>query len=596
MTRALLTLLILAGAMLAVAFGDRPPPRADLTYIDKQPAFTLDPQRVSYEQDIRLVSALYDGLVRWDPYTFDIVPGVAERWSVSRDGTIYVFHLRDNARWSSGEPVVSHDFLYAWRRALMTDTAADYASALFHVRGAEAFFQFRANQLAQYAALPATDRTSARAAALRAEAERVFHETVGLSAPDDRTLIVELHSPTPFFLDLCAFPALFPVHPPSVEADVSLDAATGRLDQRHDWTKPPRLITNGAYMLTSWRFKRDMRLVKNPHYWDEPRVRLRSIDVLVVEDPSTAVLAYQTGGADWLTDVLTDYLPDMLADPDAEVYGHSRFGTYFWSFNCTPTLTGGRPNPFHDARVRRAFAMAIDKRAIVEKVRRVGEETADTLIPPGSIAQYDPDRAVGGAPFDPAGARALLAEAGWVDRTGDSTPENAAGEPFPVVELLCSTGSYHQNVALAMGAMLLEGLGVRTRIVQKESKAYRDDLRRRDFMMARGGWFGDFGDPTTFLDIHATGDGNNDRGYSSAEFDGLLARARAEADPRVRLDLLAEAERLTTERDLPILPIWRYRQFYMFDASRVRGLSEHPRSIQRLDYLWIAGDESGGAP
>ncbi len=596
MTRILLTLLALAGAIAATLIGDRPAPPAAFTYIDKQPSFTLDPQRVSYEQDIRLTTALFAGLVDADPYTFDLGPGLAERWTVSDDGLVIVFHLRENLRWSNGEPLTADDVVYSWRRALMPDTAADYASALFHVRGAEAFFAWRTQQLADYAARPAPERTARAALALREASEREFAETVGVTAPDPNTLVVELRAPTPFFLDLCAFPALFPVHPPTVEADVTVDPATGRIEQRHEWTKPPRLVSSGAYRLDTWRFKRDMLLVKNPHYWNADEVALESIGVLVIEDPATAVLAYQTGGADWLSDVLTDYLPDMLADPESGVHGHTRFGTYFWSFNCTPTLTGGRPNPFHDPRVRRAFAMVVSKDDIVNKVRRVGEEPADTLVPHGAVPGYDTGSTIGGPPFDPAGARALLAEAGWVDRDGDGVPENSAGEPFPVVEMLSSTGSYHQNVALAMGSMFLERLGVRSRIVQKESKAYRDDLKRRDYMMARGGWFGDFGDPTTFLDIHTTGDGNNDRGYSSPRFDELMELARHEPDPARRLQILADAERLTTEVDLPIIPIWRYRQFYMYDADRVHGLSRHPRSMQRLDHLSLSPAALESAP
>ena len=141
----------------------------------------------------------------------------------------------------------------------------------------------------------------------------------------------------------------------------------------------------------------------------------------------------------------------------------------------------------------------------------------------------------------------------------------------------------------------LEGLGVRTRIVQKETKAYRDDLRRRDYMMARGGWFGDYGDPTTFLNIHTTGDGNNLRGYSSERFDNLLRQAAAEIDPARRMAILEAAERLTTMEDLPILPLWRYRQFPLYDAERVRGISRHPRAIQRLDYLSLAPEPAGKA-
>lgn len=590
-----LPFLLLIGAVLAAVASDRPQPPADYTFINGISVFTLDPQRMSYEQDLRIAHAIYDGLVRWNPYTFEIMPGVAESWEVSPDGLVYTFRLRENARWSNGDPVTVADFRYAWRRALMPDTAADYTTLFFKIRGARAFFDFRVAQLAEYASRPARERTHAAALALREEADRAFEEMVGFDTPDDRTLVVTLERPTPYFLDLCAFPVFFPCHPATVERFVSVDASSGRLDQRYDWTKPPLLVSNGAYEVKSWRFKRDMRLEANPFYWDAPNVVSKSVLSLEIEDVNTRVLTYETGGADWDTDVLVNYVGDMLREKARgkrdDIHTHPRFGTYFWSFNCTPRLTDGRDNPFFDPRVRRAFAMSVNKRDIVEKVRDLGETVANVLIPPGSIPGFDTDRSIVGVPYDPAHARELLAQAGWVDRNGDGFVENASGVPFPTVELLCSAGSYHDKVALAMGAMWEKALGVRTRIVVKESKTYKDDIKRQDYMLARGGWYGDYGDPTTFLSLHRTGDGNNDRGYSDPHFDALMAAAEAELDPAKRMSILEEAERYTMEESLPVLPVWHYQDFNLFDPETFFGVSDHPRQVQYLH--WIGKRERG---
>lgn len=588
MVRLGLPALVVALLVVVALRSDRALPPAELIYVDAAPAFTLDPQRIAYEQDIRLGNALYEGLVRWDPETFDVLPGVAERWEIEDGGLKYTFRLRENARWSNGDRVVAGDFLHSWRRGLLPDTAGDYAKILFAIRGAKAFFDWRVGALKEYGARPAGARNGDTALAMWEESVRRFDELVGVRAPDDRTLVLELDRPLPYMLDLLAFVPTFPAHPGTVDRWSRLDAKTGRMEQDHSWTKPPRLVSNGPYRLVSWRFKRDMRMERNPHYWNAGAVKAGSVEARVIEDPNTRVLAFRTGAVDWVTDVHAEYLPDLLAEAEGSerptIRGFDRFGTYFWSFNCTPTLSGGRSNPFVDARVRRAFSMGLDRRAIVEDLRRVGEHVAETFVPRGSIRGYDEDGSVRGLPFDVIGARDELARAGWSVREPGGELRNDRGEPFPVVTLLASTGSYHVLIAQAMASMWEKALGVRTSIVVKETKTYRDDLKRRDYIVARGGWFGDYADPTSFLNVHASGDGNNDRGYSNPAFDELMARAAGERDPEQRLALLEEAEQLSLD-EAPIIPIWVYRQFYQYDAERISGITSHPRMAQFLHLI-----------
>lgn len=584
---------------LAVASEDAPP-RADLTYIELVDMNTLDPQRMSYNQDMRLSHALYEGLVRWDVHSPDFrpVPGAASRWTISDDRLVYTFHLDPLARWSNADPVRASDFVYSWKRALLPDSAADYSKLLMSIRGAREFFAHRVAQLKQYAALPAEQRTQQAAQDLRRASDEAFDQMVGLRALDERTLQVTLTRPVPYFLDLCGFSTFMPVHPPSVEKFVSVDAASGMIRQQHGWTKPPLLVSNGPFMLTRWAFKRELRLERNPHYRAASRVRAGSVALKVIEDANTSVLAFKSGAADLHMDLDVEYILDLLDQVDAgvrdDVHRAQAFGTYFWSFNCTPRLGDGRANPFHDAKVRRAFALAVDKQALVTTARRSREQPARTLIPPGSIADYE---SPAGLPFDPERARAELASAGWVDRDNDGVPENDAGEDFPTVELLCTPTGSHRDAALAMGLMFERTLGVRTTIDTKETKVYRQSLRTRDYMMARGGWFGDYLDPLTFLDIHRTGDGNNDRGFSDPAYDALLAKADAEPDPALRLQLLQEAERYTVEEAMPVLPIHYYDHYYMFrpptkaDGSPypggLRGVSTHPRHVQAFDLLEV---------
>lgn len=596
MQKILAIFFILFAILAATVMSDRPLPEAELTIINRTEFNTVDPQQMSYNHDLRLAYAIYEGLVRWDNESenFDIIPAAASSWTVSDDYLTYTFELEPTAKWSNGDPVLASDFVYSWRRAILPDTAADYSNLFFSIRNAKAFFEFRADQLDEYADRPPTERTPRAAQQLLDEAIAWFDENVGLRALNDKTLEVTLERPTAYFLDLCAFGTFSPVHPPTLEAHTRLDPNTGSQQINTDWTKPGKIVTNGPYVPTAWRFKREMFLELNPYYWNPGMVRAKTVKIRPINDPNTSVLAYQTGLADWNTDVTVDFVGDMLKEKAEgnfdDIHALSTFGTYFWSFNCTPTLTGGRQNPFYDPRVRRAFSMAVDKTTIVENVKRSGEKVADVFIPPDSIPGFDSPP---GLPHDPAAARALLAEAGWVDRDGDGVPENERGEPFPTVTLLYSTGAYHDKIGLAMGGMWKRELGINYKLEGKELKVYKDDLKSRNYMIARGGWFGDYGDPTTFLDLHKTDDGNNDRGYSDPVLDELLAQAEDTADPEPRMEILEEAERYTVMETAPILPVWHYNYYYLFqppvdqdgrpNPGGLEGISYHPRLVQ---YLW----------
>lgn len=627
MPRILIPFLVL-GALIAVALvTDRPAPPADLTVANGVDVNTLDPQRMSWMQDLRVARTLFEPLVRHDVLSdeFGIVPGVAESWDISDDGRTYTFRLRADARWSNGEPVTPDDFRFSWRRAMLPDLAADYFTMFMFVEGAQAFYDWRQAALDAYAERPEDGRTAAAAGELWARTVAKFDELVRMDAPDDRTLVVRLEKRVPYFLDLCAFAVFSPVYPGLVEQYERPDAATGRLIRRPGWTKGGVLVSNGAFMLTRWRFKRDMRLEKNPYYWGRDRVAIDSIAIPSIADPNAQVLAYQTGAVDWVADVTAGYRGDMVsdmlafygehrerydelktqgldvfeiarrlpADPRNETHAIASFGTYFWNFNCQPRLADGRANPFHDARVRRAFALVVDKRAIAEEVRRIGEPVASTLIPPGSIGGYEGPAGlpnIGDAATPEARraiidrARALLAEAGYPDPEHD----------FPItVELLFNKDAGHDLIAQTLAKSWHQALGVPVALAQKELKIVKDDMKKKRYVTSRGSWYGDYGDPTTFLDLSRTGDGNNDRGYSNPKYDALLDAASDEADPAKRMAILAEAERMLMEEELPVLPIFHYATVYMFDAQKVTGLSTHPRTEQCMDLIDVLGDGKG---
>ncbi len=622
MLRLGIPLLLLAFVVGVSVVSDRPAPRADFVYADATDVATLDVARMSWMQDLRVARLLFEGLLRNDTLgDYSPAPAIAESWDISEDARTYTFHLREGARWSNGDAVTAHDFVFSWRRALLPDTTSDYANFFWLIRGGRAFYDWRTEALAEYARGEA--RSVEASLALLEETYRVFEETVGVRALDDLTLEVQLEDPVPYFLDLCAFPVLYPVHAETVRSFERPDPATGRIISQRGWTKPERLVCNGAFRLAVWRFKRDMRLAANEHWWNRDSLAIDSIEITSINDANAQVLAFETGVVDWLTGVTPAYRDALLdgkrafyaehaeevtrlqamgldrfevdrrlpSDPRNRVHPIPAFGTYFYNFNCLPYLTDGRPNPFADARVRRAFAMTVDKRMVCEEVVGLGNPVARTLIPPGSVAGYSSpeglvcvsDARTPGEREELVGrARALMAEAGYSDIS-----------TFPTVELLFNKDAGHDLVAQAVARDWERMLGVQVSLQQKELKVFRDDMKNHRFMISRAGWYGDYGDPTTFLDPHRTGDGNNDRGYSSEAYDELLRRASKELDPAARMEILREAERMIVEQDLPLIPIYNYVTLYMFDAKRVSGLNAHPRTIQQLYLIDMLGDGKG---
>lgn len=615
-------LVLLVGVVLVAVSAGGGIERSDVTVVNGTDVNTLDPHKMSWMQDLRTARMIYEGLVTTDVFTPDqaIAPGVAASWSVSDDGLVYTFNLRDDARWSNGDRVTAHDFVYSWRRALLPDIGADYANFFWLIEGGREFYDWRAERLGELEREP---RAGAGIELWR-ETLRRFDETVGVRAVDELTLEVRLRKPVSYFLDLCAFAVLYPVYEPLVSRYDTLDPATGRVDPRGGWTDGGVLVSNGAFRLQTWRQQRGIRLVKNEYYWNADDVSVRSVSIPSIPEPNAQVLAFESGTADVITDVTVEYRAEMIRqkfefyeehaeevarlrglglDPIAidralppddrnRIHVFPAFATYWYNFNTQARLPDGRENPFADARVRRAFAMTIDKRAIVENIRQAGEPVARTLIPPGSLGEgyRSPEGidSVGDARSDEgreaiaARARALLAEAGYPDPS-----------EFITVEILFNKDSGHDLIAQSVANDWRRYLGVPVRLSQKSLNVFRDDLKKHNFMVSRAGWYGDFSDPVTFLDLSRTGDNNNDRAYSNPEYDAILDAAAVETDPASRFALLSQAEAMLMNEEVPMVPVFHYVDVRLFDPHRISGITSHPRQTQNLELLDILGDGYG---
>jgi oligopeptide transport system substrate-binding protein len=521
------------GVVLALASAGARLPPAELVFNNGAEVATLDPAAVSGQAELRVVMALWEGLTTRDPRTLEPRPGIAERWDVERDGRLLRFHLRAST-WSDGTPLEAGDFVWSWQRLLEPATGAPYAPLLYSVAGARDWSL-------------STEDEAARAARWNA---------VGLRAPDAHTLEVELERPDPTFLVVTSLPALFPVQRTALE-----DARArfpGTWESR--WVRPGALVSNGPFVLAARRVNDRLRLVRNERYWNASAVALASVDVLAIEDATTALNLYLAGEIDWVERAPPRLVPALMERPDFHVA--PTLATYFYRVNVT------RP-PFDDRRVRRALALAIDRSAIVEHVTLKGEQPGWSLTPDGFHGYPRPELPHSGEHArDVAEARTLLAEAGF-----------PGGQGFPAFSIHFSTSETHRDIAEVVAAGWQRELGLEVRLRNEEARVSYDTQRRLDYEVSRSSWVGDFPDPVNFLDVFRSDGENNRTGWKDADYDQRLDRAAAERDPARRLELLAEAETRLLE-ELPLLPIYGYVTANLVDP-RLAGfednlVDEHP--------------------
>ncbi len=536
-----LILIIPLGIVLALS-GSATEKKPDFIFINRGDVTTLDPKGMSWMQDIRVAYALWEGLYLLDPVTIEAKPGAAERVDVSDDKKIWTFHLRQDGKWSNGDPVTAHDFVFAWKRAL--DDPGEYTYLLRCIKGAGPY-------------------TDAVAAGTKAD-----FATVGVEIIDPMTLRVTLDRPVVYFADLCAFPPMFPLHAASMEKyKRPADPNTGVVRYKPEFTRNKPLVTNGPYMLTKWEYKKRLRMEKNPHYWDIANVKSDIIEQVSAEDTLPAFLMYDTGTVDWVAEVSGEIASELYEKSKqgerSDLHVFPSFGTYYYSFNCNEKLPNGQKNPFADVRVRRALSMGFDKRVIVENVTRMGEQPAHTYIPRGVFKDYESPQ---GATFDIAGAKKLLAEAGYPD-----------GKGFPTVTLLFNTGAHHGQVGQSVVNQWRTNLNINVVLEGVEVKVFRQKLRGKDYSIARASWFGDYNDPSTFTDKYLSVSENNNAGWLNKEYDALCAAAADETDPAKRFRLFEQAEQLLLN-EAPILPVYYYVNATLFRGN-VKGIPLNARNM-----------------
>ena len=522
---------LLPAAILAALFVAAPTQAAErvLHRTGTDDPSTIDPHRIAFPGEQLVVIDLFIGLTTPDSRGRP-VPACAESWTVSPDGRRYTFRLRRGLTWSDGAPLTAADFVWSFRRALDPKTAFPYASRLFPIRGARA--------------VAAGQKPS---------------ESLGVSAPDPLTLVMELEGPTPYLLDVLATSG----QPAPRHAIEKFGSA---------WIRPQNFVGNGPFVLDRWVPNSYLRLRKNPRFYAAERVRLDAVHHYPVENPGTMVRRFQSGEIDLV----------MVVPPERTDWAREQFGsalklgrglsTEVLVFNTTR-------GPTADVRVRRALSMAIDRDVIAASVVGMAGVGAWGYVPPG-VLNYDgggarADFAATPQPARLAMARRLLAEAGF-------------SEAKPLrIRLGFPSSELNRKVAVAIASMWRR-VGVVGELNQKETKSLVADVANGDFDAARFVWLAGFSDPYAFLErLLSTGStvGMNTARYRNPAFDSLLDRASQEVDLKRRAALLREAEALALA-DQPVAPVY-YLVGRRLVASRVGGFVDNPRGLYPSWYLSV---------
>lgn len=468
---------------------------------------TFDPQQAQDSTSNAILKLMYEGLTRQNAETGLAEEGVAEKWDISADGLVYTFHLRDS-KWSNGDPVTANDFAFAWQRVLdpKAEQAAPYAYQLFYIKGAEDYFGGKITDFSQ----------------------------VGIKVIDEKTLEVTLTNPTPYFLGLLSFYTYYPVH-----SSVANDAKWA--------TKVESQVTNGPFTLSEWTTGQSLAVVKNPTYYAADQIKAAGINFSIVSSGATELLSYKNGELDRaggpIGEIPTEQLPIVEKELPNEFVRKGISSVYYYQFNVTE-------KPFTNVKIRKALAMAINRQPIIDNITLGGQIPAFGFVPPGIQsneqefrAQVD-DSQYFGETLDE--AKTLLAE-GLKEEGLDKLS----------FTLTYNTSEGHQKIAVAVADMWKKNLGVEVKLENKEWGVFLEDKTNLNYQVARAGWSADYNDPMTYLDMWVTGGGNNDTGYSNAEYDKLIKEAKSSSDNAVRQEKFAAAEKLIMD-DMIVIPIYYY--------------------------------------
>lgn len=489
---------------------------------------TLHPGQATDNVSGAVLDQVFEGLMRVDQKG-KVQPGMAESYDLSDDKLTYTFKLREDAKWSNGDPVTAEDFVYAWKWVLNPDSPdTDYAYQLYPIEGAE-----------------------------DAKEKDGSLDDVGVKAKDDHTLEVKLTHPTPYFPELTAFYTFYPVNHKVA-------------DDKGKWAQNAgdKYVTNGPFTLDTWKHKDKVILKKNKDYWDADAGKLQTVTMNMIEDENTELELYKSGDLDWAGSPVSALplpsIDSLKKSGELEVEPYS--GIYYYIFNT-------EEEPFNNKNIRKAFALAIDREALIKNVTKGEQIPAQALVPSTIWKEnekgYFKDN-------DAKEAKKLLEkgmkEEGW--------------DKLPTPKISYNTSEAHASIAQAIQDMWKKNLDVDAKLNNEEWNVFLDSLGESNYQVARMGWVADFNDPINFLEIYESKGGNNYTNWENKEFAKLLKDARKETDDKKRNQLLRDAEEIYMD-EMPTAPIYFNTSVYV-KADYVKNIDVNESAKLQLKWAYIA--------
>ena len=492
---------------------------------------TLDQAHTSINIEEFILKDLYEGLTIYDA-AGKIVPGAAESWTVSDDGTVYTFKLRADAKWSDGSPVSAEDFAFSYRRVEDPKTAAGYANILYPIKNAQ-----------------------------KVNKGEVPVEELGVKAVDEKTLEVTLERPTPFFLELLAHQTALPVSKASVEKNGA------------DFVKPGTMVSNGAFKLVSHVPNDNLVVEKNENYWDAANVKLDKVIFYPIDDQAASVRRFEAKEMDLVYNFSADQIDRLTESYGKQVHVSPTLATYYYAFDT-------RQEPYSDVRVRQALSMAVDRDFIADEIYSGSQIPAYSMVPPGIESYGEPSKAEFGtlSQLDREDkAIALMKEAGYGE----------GGKPLKI-EIRYNTNPNHERVATAVADMWKNTFGAEVSLVNLDVSSHYAYLQEGGaFNVARAGWVADYADAENFLALSVSTNKTFNYGhYQNADFDALMKKSYEEQDPAARAKILQDAEALLM-KEQPIAPFLTQADLWLV-SDRVEGWQDNSPNQHLSRFLSVS--------
>lgn len=485
---------------------------------------SLNTLLATYAYDFTPINAMIECLYRDDENDVP-QPAGAETVDISDDKLVYTFHLREDATWSNGDPVVATDYEFAWQQALNPEVASDYAYMLYFIHNAEPYFN-----------------------------GEVEWSEVGVKVIDDYTLEVTLDNPLPYATDLFAFPTLAPINQKFYE-EVGADKYA---------TDAEYFCCNGMYELTEWSHNSQIVFEKREDYWNADAVGPDEIVYKIITDSQAGLNSYLSREIDY-TDLDSGEVVQQAEAAGFEVGVKPARSSYYLIVNTEDEFMSNQ-------NLRLALAYSIDKQALVDTVYQNDNQPMTSFTPPAIMGAAGAD--------GPSFQEALLEERGEM-YPGSGDLEKAQEYLQAALEELgctvdelnlsidCADDSLRRNCATFLQEQWRQNLGIENITVNSmQTKQVSANRQSGDYCMSLGGWSPDYNDAINFLDLWVTDGGNNDSFWSNEEYDNLIAQATAEADEEVRQQYLFDAEEILAA-EMPIIPLYWQCQNYSYNKDKI---------------------------